>query len=349
MCDCKWDATPTHILSGRKCPVCSKKHSSDLRRTSQAEYEALLQSNHPNIKLIGEYITCHDKILHKCKTCGHEWEVCPSNITRILGCPKCSDGVSYPNKFICSLLDQIKVEYVIEKSFDWSNGKRYDIYIPSLNCIIENHGNQHYCENGFSTIGGRTLHEEERNDNIKMNLALLNKINNYIIIDCRKSEKTYIKESIMSSHLPELLKFAENDINWGACDNFATSSFITKTAELWEQGLSIDFISNKLKLHRGTVTRYLRTANSLKLCNYTRVEAYQRTKLQRNTKHHNSKQVIRLSDGVVYDTMQECADKNNMTRKMIYSRCKAHKDFMHYDEWLKQQHKLQEVDTYFKN
>lgn len=56
--------------------------------------------------------------------------------------------------------------------------------------------------------------------------------------------------------------------------------------------------------------------------------------LQVGANNPNARKVIRLSDNYIYDTMKDCAYDNNMTIKMIYSRCRKHKDFMYYDEWL---------------
>lgn len=56
--------------------------------------------------------------------------------------------------------------------------------------------------------------------------------------------------------------------------------------------------------------------------------------LQVGENNPRARKVIRLYDKTTYGTIDECVYKNNMTRKMIYSRCKKKKDFMYYDEWL---------------
>lgn len=56
--------------------------------------------------------------------------------------------------------------------------------------------------------------------------------------------------------------------------------------------------------------------------------------LQVGASNPRARKVIRLSDNQIYDTLKECAAKNNMTEKMIRSRCKKRKYFMYYDEWL---------------
>ena len=74
------------------------------------------------------------------------------------------------------MLSQLNLSFDREKVFEWSEGdakkaykgrKRYDFYLPASNTIIEVHGAQHY-EKGFEAIGGRTLKEEQKNDEQNM-------------------------------------------------------------------------------------------------------------------------------------------------------------------------------------
>ena len=54
-----------------------------------------------------------------------------------VGCPICSDGKSYPEKFIASYLRQIGEPFITEYSAKWSNDRRYDFYLPNMNMFIE--------------------------------------------------------------------------------------------------------------------------------------------------------------------------------------------------------------------
>jgi hypothetical protein len=49
-----------------------------------------------------------------------------------------------------------------------------------------------------------------------------------------------------------------------------------------------------------------------------------------------AKKVIRLSDRKIYDYIGQAAEDNNVNRETIASRCKKHKDFMFYDEYIAQ-------------
>lgn len=81
------------------------------------------------------------KVNIKCQDCGYIKKMRLYNLYRQgVGCQECSDGIKYPNKFIYSVLNQLNIEYIKEYHTDWSNGRFYDVYVPSLNLIIEMDG-----------------------------------------------------------------------------------------------------------------------------------------------------------------------------------------------------------------
>ena len=49
-----------------------------------------------------------------------------------------------------------------------------------------------------------------------------------------------------------------------------------------------------------------------------------------------AKKIIRLFDKKIYDYIGQAAEDNNVSRNVITSCCKKHKDFMFYDEYLLQ-------------
>lgn len=108
-----------------------------------------------------------------------------SVVVRGLSCPRCSDGISYPEKFITSLLSQLDIKFEYQKSFDWSEGRRYDFFVESKNIIIETHGAQHF--KSFEGLRWRTLQEEQDNDELKKKLAKNYGVENYVILDCSES------------------------------------------------------------------------------------------------------------------------------------------------------------------
>lgn len=136
----------------------------------------------------------------------------------------CAENLSgsYPERLMSSLLTILSVDFAREQTFPWStnvigyNGKnsskRYDFYIPSMNTIIEVHGEQHY-SGDFKHLGGRSLEEEQANDKQKEQLAKNNGIKHYIVINALSSSLSFIKESILSS-LEFTSIFDLSDIDW---------------------------------------------------------------------------------------------------------------------------------------
>jgi hypothetical protein len=99
-----------------------------------------------------------------------------------------------------------------------------------------------------------------------MNLALKNGIlpDHYIQLDCRESSVEHIRNSIMSSNLPYLLNFAENQIDWNKCGLFAMSSRMIEACELWNAGIkSTKKIAREMRIHQCTVWKYLRRGEEL--------------------------------------------------------------------------------------
>lgn len=240
---------------------------------------------------------CGNKEDFKCDKCGYILHNKRINVVvkHGISCPKCGDGLSYPEKFMFNILEQLDVHFETQKTFKWSNQKRYDFYIPSLNCIIETHGGQHY-HRGFETLGGRSLEEEQENDRLKEQLAKDNKINNYIAIDCRKSELKYIKSSVLKSNLSQLFKL--ENIDWLKCHEFACDSLVRTTCDLWNSGIKNTLeIGNILKLNRQTIVVYLKQGTDLGWSNYDSKEESMKSNAIniRNIAIKNSKKVVQLS------------------------------------------------------
>lgn len=198
-------------------------------------------------------------------------------------CPACGDNGSYPNKFIHEFLRQLsqykQILFKPEKIFAWSKNinnttsrRSYDFYLSFPQAIIiEAHGAQHYDASFCSIPGARTLKEERENDLFKYNLAISNGIlnDNYVVLNCSKSNKEWIKCSVMNSVLPIKLGFVESDIDWEKCDRMATTSQVIIAADLWNNGMrNTRLIANELHLNSFTVEKYLHKAHDLGICDY---------------------------------------------------------------------------------
>ena len=61
-----------------------------MRKKTHAEYVVELANKNPSIEIVGEYIGSNINVLHRCKTCGHEWSPKPSLILLGFSCPQCN-------------------------------------------------------------------------------------------------------------------------------------------------------------------------------------------------------------------------------------------------------------------
>lgn len=216
-----------------------------------------------------DYVYTHIKTSKKktnttCPVCGFKKKMCAANLYfQSFGCPKCSDGFSYPEKFFLHILDQakIKYKYQLNKSdFKWCDKYRYDFFLPDYNCIVETHGAQHY-EDGWKKID-----LQRKIDKKKKELALNNGIKHYIELDCRNSDKKYIKCSIMKSNLPFNLSMVDFD----KADLGAQKNVLIATCETYKNNPHMTLINIATKYHvsLGTVVRYLKKGRELGLCEY---------------------------------------------------------------------------------
>ena len=227
----------------------------------------------------------------RCPYCGNKINAIICNVAHQgLFCRQCDDGLSYPNKFVYNFIKQLSDNHLHdgrafvftpEKTFPWSmniehenkilSGKKiYDIFIDTHNIIIENHGDYHYVVGFEGLNGSRTLKEVQENDILKRDLALLNGIteNHYVVLNCSVSSMEYIKNSIMSSSLPMLLDFTEDDIDWFKCDKFATSSRVYDACCYWNNGVhNYAEIALLMKMHPDTIKRYIHKGRELNIIN----------------------------------------------------------------------------------
>lgn len=251
------------------CPYCIGRKVNETNSIATTHpHVAKLLWNEEDAHLYTAY--ANRKVDFKCLDCNHRIKnKYIYTVTQIgFSCPKCSDGVSYPEKFILNVLEQAGLDFETQVVFEWSENKRYDFYSESLDCIIEAHGAQHYGRGGFISVGGKTHEEELINDEYKKSLACdNNKVYNYIVIDSKISELNYMKESIMSSELADLIDLSLVDFN--KCDEIAQKTIVKTACELWNEGLEVNEISVSLKSHATTIRRHLRKGSEIGWCDYS--------------------------------------------------------------------------------
>lgn len=254
----------------------------------------------------------------KCLDCNHTYNIREVHVS---SCPLCSDRVSYGEKFTINLLQQLNVEFEVQKTFDWSGWKRYDIYLPKYNLIIEVNGLEHYEPSSFNPNMTKEeyLIYVQKNDKEKYELAISNniQINNYIIIDARKSKREYIKQSIKQTILNNL--FILNNIDWIKCDEFATSFLIKKACELWKNKIPIIKIAKKIGRCESTITQYLLKGNELGYCIYDK--HINHSKATNKFIHKLYKPVICITTGEVFESQLAATNAYKIYRSGVSDCC----------------------------
>lgn len=260
-------------------------------------------TTHPEIAALFEniedaYTTSYStakKFRFKCPRCGY---VKMDNTNHIhyfgFSCPNCSDGISYPNKFMAKLLSLIDINFDREVKFDWceypcfvNENKmdygNYDFVIPDRNLIIEMDGGLGHGKRIMSTISHSrrkiSLEESIYRDKMKDVLA---KENGYhvIRIDCDYSSDIQerfetVTKNVLNSELSNMFDFS--NVNFKEIDHFClTNSYVTDIAQLWDDGLSTKQIEIEMKLSSVTVLRYLKICKKLGLCDYNQKESKNR-------------------------------------------------------------------------
>lgn len=272
-----WSAIPNNILNGHGCPYCTNEKIlvgyNDMWTTNPNIASMLL--NHDDGYKYQQY--SNKKTDWICPTCNRVIRNKIINTVTTKGkpsCKLCNDGISYPEKFISELLNQLNVSFLHEIKFNWSNGKRYDFYIEDMSLIIECHGMQHY--NGkFNSYGmkARSLEEEIINDDFKHNIAINNGIKHYIQLDCRYSNVDYIKQSVLNSELNNL--FNLSCIDWDLCNKKSLLYNTIEVCNLWNSGFKyVGEIANKLNLDISTVIYKLKSCADAGLCDYKPHSSY---------------------------------------------------------------------------
>ena len=217
------------------------------------------------------------KFLMKCPQCGHEHYMIMKNLTRRhYSCPACGDGFSYPEKFVMEFLNQLNVKYIHQlnkKYFIWCGKYRYDFYLNDYNMIIETHGRQHY-DTPFGYDNSKTIDQEQTNDLVKKQLAKNNNITQYIVLDCRYSNKEWMK-NVLNNSFDKI--FDLSNIDWEKCASLATKSNIIPVCEYFElhknKNITTTDIAKYFNITRDNVVRYLHKGTDMGICNYDGGEA----------------------------------------------------------------------------
>jgi hypothetical protein len=222
-----------------------------------------------------------DKVRLVCPICGNQVEVAVSNLVGrgYLSCEACGDGFSYGEKFVCSVLRQANIQYTSQKKLSGAK-YRYDIFIKDRKMIIEVHGLQHYENNNFYA---HSLSKVEKNDQEKKMFAQNHlgqdkekAINDYIVIDARKSTLDYLKYSVIK----ELGKYIDlSGVNYESCAIEASSSKMKEACRIKKNTPSLfkKEIAKMIGVSAQTTRTYLQRGHELGLCTYLADEESKRS------------------------------------------------------------------------
>lgn len=327
LCECKicghtWHTNVTNINKGHGCKICANRNISINNRIPKNN-KSFGDRNPELIKYLLNKDDAYkykpysrSKVYVKCVNCGHEFEMFLFDLTnrKNIPCRVCSDGISIPEKYCFNLLNELNVNFETQYKPQWSNGKIYDFYIPSLNMIIETHGGQHYLKSNLSKC---ELIDIQNNDLYKRENAIKNNINYYIEIDCRKSEPEWLEKNFKKSlsKIFNLDKIKMIDI-WIKSNN----SNIIDVCNLWESGVkSIPEISKILNISKVSTSRYLKYGSKLGICYYNPKDESKRASVILSDKYSKSVDKYDLNGNFIctYKSIAEAGKLNNISPPRI--------------------------------
>lgn len=233
------------------------------------------------------------KVKMVCPICGTVKEQSPNQLTmQGFSCSACSDGISYPNKFIFNMLSQLHINFKNEMScatpgFEWIvNRNRYDFYInvDDKKYFVEADGGWHRYQ------------DMKDRDNQKDILANMHGID-VIRIDCNyhatSTRHDIIKNNILNSELSNI--FDLSNIDWQLCERYSNTNLIIKACEYWNKGLtSVTQIALLMNMARNTITSYLKIGANMNICDYTveKSKQYGRQNIRKTKNQYNNLQEV---------------------------------------------------------
>ena len=268
----EWEASANKRSNGRKCPYCSNqkvlKGYNDIATShpQYVKYFANIEDAHTHTYSSGK------KVELKCPDCSHTKMMAMHQLTNQgFSCDLCSDGISFPEKLVGSILTRLDIEFIKQMSYD--NGEhRYDFFLPKYSVILETHGIQHYEQ----SPRGRSLLEEQENDRFKRKLAIDHGIlnENYHEVDCRYSKLEWCRPNIEKALSNYVDMSVLTDEDWKEIDIQTQKSLRIEVCNYWNEHKEVDNnVSTKkvavvFDIGISTVRDYLKWGNANGFCTY---------------------------------------------------------------------------------
>lgn len=258
-------------LSDFGCPVCANliiiKGINDVATTNPDVINFFADKNDAYKYSRGS----RSLVLVRCPYCGYEKYMSVSNLCKYghMVCDRCSDGVSYPNKFAHELFEQLKdqwLEYKFEYSPNWIKPYILDNYIKlrdGREIAVEMDGGLHYREQFVCT----------RNNDIKKDDICKKQNISMIRIDCdyrcKDSRFNYIKTNIiknLSSY------FDLSNVDWDKCNKVGLTNILIEVVNYYNENAksSIRDIAEHFNINTETARKYIIIGDEIGLCNYVR-------------------------------------------------------------------------------
>lgn len=310
--------TPNKLDEGwATCPVCNAKRSqrgtivgvNDMW-TTDLNVASLLADSNDGYRY---RINTKQKLLFICPICHNEKECLPSNVKKQgLSCIYCSDGISYPNKYIRNILKLSNISFIPEYKIQ-NHNYYFDVYFEYKNnkYVIEMDGGYGH---GFKDSISMTKEESIRIDRIKDSICLANGIN-IIRIDCNYSDqsirKECIKANILKSELGRLFSFSDEIFN--QADVLSQKSNVLLFLELWNDGhKSYNYLKKELNVKtRTTIRTYAKQCIANGLLQITYEEFLREINKFNNYDNlpHRSQPIKCLETGQYYSSITEARKK----------------------------------------
>ena len=309
---CGWDecwAEESHLISQRQgCSVCNNKTIvkgiNDIATTHPClvKYFVNVEDTYTHS------CASNDKVVLKCLDCGKEKEMIINNLfKRGFNCSICSDKISYGEKFVINILNQLQLDFQTQLSkamLSWCQDYRYDFYfeLSGEKYVIETNGLQHYkeCTGNWK----KKLKEQQLVDKLKKELALSNGIKeeNYIVIDCRYSELEFIKQNILNSNLAKVLNFSK--IDWLKAEEFTCSNLVKVACDYKKSNPNITTteIGELMGYSRDSIVRWLKKGKKIGWCSYT---------------NSNYKLIGMFKDGILLEMFESATEIMRQSEKLF--------------------------------
>lgn len=288
-----------HWRKGVGCPVCNGKRV-------QHGYNDVATLRFDLVKYFArcedaEKITpySHKDVLLRCPDCGLEFYKKMNSLSRRgFHCPICTDGFSYPSRFVAATFRVLHSEFNSEKVFGWAKQYRYDFYLPKHQLLVEVQGLQHYQQTGFSKVFKNVVLRDAE----KAKLAIQHGFN-FIVIDGRQSTFEFMKKSCEES-LSAYFDLAS--VNWSLIRELCEVRIGKQILDAWKSGnRSTVKIAETLRISPSTALLYLKRYADAGLCDYTtkNAQAY----IQKCAANGKMKRTRCINTGQVFESATSAA------------------------------------------